>query len=113
MVVRPVGDIIFKRFTGMVEFYQTDDSSRWQDKFSADIREVMWKSAAKVIEKNPISGVGSYFKMETVRNKAGQQANILEGFRHVHNTVLDELLNNYIVGLFILLFVIVAIFAQL
>ncbi len=57
VVVGPVGDIISKRFAGMVEYYDSGDSSQWKDKISADIREVMWTSAAKVIEQNPIAGL--------------------------------------------------------
>ncbi len=41
--------------------------------------------------------------MDVVRAQAGEQAALLEGFRHVHNTVLDELLNDGIIGLFLCL----------
>lgn len=100
IIVGPVGDAISKRFAGMVEYYDTGDSSKWQDKISADIREVMWTSAADVIKQNPVAGVGSYAKMDIVRQEAHEQATLLTGFRHVHNTVLDELLNDGIIGLF-------------
>lgn len=113
VVVGPVGDIISKRFAGMVEYYDSGDSSQWEDKISADIREVMWTSAAKVIEQNPIAGVGAYTKMDVVRAQAGEQAALLEGFRHVHNTVLDELLNDGIIGLFFMFAAFLAIFVHL
>ncbi len=73
VIAGPVGDIISKRFAGMVEYYDSGDSSQWEDKVSADIREVMWKNAAKVIEHNPIAGVGSYSKwMSFVRRLANR-----------------------------------------
>lgn len=113
IIVGPVGDILSKRFSGMAEYYDSGDSSKWEDKISADIREVMWKSAATVIEHNPIAGVGSYSKMDIVRMQASEQASLLEGFRHVHNTVLDELLNDGIVGLFFMMAAFVSIFVYL
>lgn len=67
----------------MVEYYDSGDSSKWEDKLSADIREVMWKSATVIIKEHPITGVGSYGKMDMVRQQAGEQAPMLEGFRHV------------------------------
>jgi len=113
IVVGPVGDIISKRFAGMIEYYDTGDSSKWEDKFSADIREVMWKSAVKVIAHNPIAGVGSYSKMDAVKAQAGEQASMLDGFRHVHNTILDELLNDGIIGLFFMMAAFLSIFVHL
>ncbi|WP_343313797.1 O-antigen ligase family protein [Brucella sp. BE17] len=99
VVVGPVGDILSKRFYGMVEYYDSGDSSKWEDKMSADIRGVMWHGAARIIKQNPVAGVGSYAKMDAVRSEAGDQRSLLSGFRHVHNTILDELLNDGIVGL--------------
>ncbi|MCL7999391.1 O-antigen ligase family protein [Brucella sp. 21LCYQ03] len=113
IIVGPVGDAISKRFAGMVEYYDTGDSSKWEDKISADIREVMWQSAAVIIKQHPITGVGSYGKMDMVRQQAGEQAPMLVGFRHVHNTVLDELLNDGIVGLFFMFAAFIAIFIYL
>ncbi len=113
IVVGPVGDAISKRFAGMVEYYDSGDSSKWEDKISADIREVMWESAATIIKQHPIAGVGSYSKMNLVREQAGEQAPMLAGFRHVHNTVLDELLNDGIVGLFFMFAAFIAIFIYL
>ncbi|KAB0573627.1 O-antigen ligase family protein [Brucella pituitosa] len=113
VIVGPVGDIISKRFAGMVEYYDSGDSSKWEDKISADIREVMWKNAVKVIEHNPIAGVGSYSKMDVVRAQAGEQASMLDGFRHVHNTILDELLNDGIIGLFFMFAAFLSIFVHL
>lgn len=113
VIVGPVGDVISKRFAGMVEYYDTGDSSKWQDKISADIREVMWASAANVIKQHPVAGVGSYSKMDIVRQEAGEQASMLTGFRHVHNTVLDELLNDGIIGLFLMVAAFISIFIYL
>lgn len=113
VIVGPVGDIISKRFAGMVEYYDSGDSSQWEDKISADIREVMWKNAAIVIKQNPIAGVGSYAKMNVIRTQAGDQASMLEGFRHVHNTILDELLNDGIIGLFFMFAAFLSIFVHL
>lgn len=113
VVVGPVGDIISKRFSGMVEYYDTGNSSNWEDKVSADIREAMWKSASSVIVAHPFTGVGSYSKMEYVRAEAGDKAAMLDGFRHVHNTVLDELLNDGIVGLIFMAGAFISIFVYL
>lgn len=113
VVVGPVGDIISKRFAGMVEYYDSGNSSNWEDKVSADIREVMWKSASRVIVAHPFTGVGSYSKMDYVRAEAGDKAAMLDGFRHVHNTVLDELLNDGIVGLIFMAGAFISIFVYL
>jgi len=112
-IVGPFSDIISKRFTGMVEYYDTGNSAKWEDKISADIREVLWASAADVIKQHPLVGVGSYSKMEIVRQEAGEQASMLTGLRHVHNAVLDELLNDGIVGLFFVSAAFIAVFAYL
>lgn len=113
VVVGPVGDIISKRFSGMVEYYDTGRASNWEDKVSADIREAMWKSASSVIVAHPLTGVGSYSKMDDVRAEAGDKAAMLDGFRHVHNTVLDELLNDGIVGLIFMAGAFISIFVYL
>lgn len=113
VVVGPVGSIISKRFSGMIEYYDTGHAADWEDKVSADIREVMWKSASNVIAAHPLAGVGSYSKMEYVRAEAGDKASMLDGFRHVHNTVLDELLNDGIVGLIFMACAFISIFVYL
>lgn len=113
VVVGPVGEVISKRFSGMVEYYDSGDSSQWEDKISADIREVMWASAVKIIGQHPLAGVGSYGKMDLVRQQAGDKASMLAGFRHVHNTILDELLNDGIVGLFFMGVSFITIFVHL
>jgi len=113
VVVGPVGSIISKRFAGMVEYYDTGHAAAWEDKVSADIREVMWRSASHVIAAHPFTGVGSYSKMDYVRAEAGDKAGMLEGFRHVHNTVLDELLNDGIVGLIFMAGAFISIFVYL
>ncbi|KXF78349.1 polymerase [Paramesorhizobium deserti] len=98
----PVDEIISKRFAGIVEYYDTGDQSKWEDKISADIRFALWDGARQVISEHPVIGVGSYEKMDAVRAKAGENASMLDGFRHVHNTVLDELLNDGVIGLILL-----------
>lgn len=113
VVVGPVGSIISKRFSGMVEYYDTGRAANWDDKVSADIRETMWKSAAHVIEAHPFTGVGSYVKMDYVRAGAGDKAAMLDGFLHVHNTILDELLNDGIVGLIFMAGAFISIFIYL
>ncbi|KAB2679373.1 O-antigen ligase family protein [Brucella tritici] len=113
VVVGPVGDIISKRFAGMVEYYDSGNSSNWDDKVSADIREVMWTSASHVIKTHPFTGVGSYSKMDFVKTEAGDKAPMLEGFRHVHNTILDELLNDGIIGLIFMACAFISIFVYL
>ncbi|WP_244448937.1 O-antigen ligase family protein [Brucella anthropi] len=113
VVVGPVGSIISKRFSGMVEYYDTGRAADWEDKISADIREVMWTSASRVIAAHPFTGVGSYSKMDFVEAEAGDKATMLNGFRHVHNTILDELLNDGIVGLIFMAGAFISIFVYL
>lgn len=103
VAIGPLGDVISKRFSGMVQYYNSGNSAQWDDKVSADIRLAMWESAGKIIAQHPIVGVGSFQKMDEVRRQAGDMAELLAGFRHVHNTVLDELLNDGIIGLFLLM----------
>ena len=113
IVVGPIGDVIAKRFSGMIEYYETGDGSQWEDKFSADIRAVMWHNATEIISQNPIAGVGSYSKMDMIREVAGENAPMLENFLHVHNTILDELLNDGVIGLMFMVGAFLAIFIHL
>ncbi|MFC4625084.1 O-antigen ligase family protein [Daeguia caeni] len=99
VMIGPVSDILDRRFAGMIDYYSSGDSRQWVDKQSADIRAVMWTSAARVIAEHPLTGVGGYSKMSVVRAAAGEQGNLIDGFRHVHNSVLDELLNDGMIGL--------------
>ncbi len=109
----PASNVLADRFVGMIEYYDTGDSTKWEDKFSADIRLAMWQGAVEVIAQAPIVGVGASAKMDLVRHAAGPQGPMLEGFRHVHNTLLDELLNDGVVGLALLLAAFLSIFAHL
>lgn len=113
IVVGPVGDILSKRFSGMIEYYDTGNDANWKDKLSADTREVLWQGAAKIIARHPIAGVGGYAKMNEVRAEAGDKVGLLTGLLHVHNTVLDELLNDGFVGLFFMGAAFLAIFIHL
>ncbi|GGB07750.1 hypothetical protein GCM10011491_39750 [Brucella endophytica] len=98
----PVDRIVDDRFAGIVQYYNTGKMSNWQDKLSSGIRFSLWDSAIQVIREHPLIGVGPTAKMAEVRAKAGADAPMLEGFRHVHNTVLDELLNDGVIGLILL-----------
>ncbi|HWD12900.1 O-antigen ligase family protein [Pseudochrobactrum sp. sp1633] len=101
--VGPVASVLSQRFSGMMHYYETGDSSQWSDKSSADTREQMWRGAAKVVSEHPLTGVGSDQKMTAVREALGDQATLLDGYIHVHNSVLDELLVNGAVGFLLLL----------
>jgi O-antigen ligase len=98
----PVHRVIDKRFAGMVHYYDTGDPKKWEDKRSADIRFALWDGAVKVISEHPLLGVGPSAKMEAVRAKE-QNGPALVRFRHVHNIILDELLNNGLIGLILML----------
>lgn len=63
----------------------------------------MWRGAIQVVGQNPLAGVGSEHKMDAVRTALGDQATLLDGYLHVHNAVLDELLVNGAIGLVLLL----------
>lgn len=98
----PAAAVLSQRFSGMMHYYETGDSSLWQDKTSADTREQMWHGAIKVITEHPLLGVGSEQKMPAVKAALGDQATLLDGYIHVHNAVLDELLINGAIGLTLL-----------
>lgn len=102
VTVGPAASVLSQRFSGMMHYYETGDSSRWQDKTSADTREQMWRGAVKVVGQHPLVGVGSVHKMDAVRAALGDQATLLDGYIHVHNAVLDELLVNGVIGLVLL-----------
>ncbi|MBX8824478.1 O-antigen ligase family protein [Ochrobactrum sp. SFR4] len=101
--VGPAAGVLSQRFAGMVHYYETGDSSQWADKSSADTREQMWRGAVKVVKKHPLIGVGSEQKMPEVRAALGDQATLLDGYIHVHNSVFDELLVNGAIGFLLLL----------
>lgn len=101
--VGPVAGVLSQRFAGMVHYYETGDSSQWADKSSADTREQMWRGAVKVVAEHPLIGVGSEQKMTAVREALGDQATLLDGYIHVHNSVFDELLVNGVIGFLLLL----------
>lgn len=103
VTVGPMASVLSERFSGMMHYYETGDSSHWQDKTSADTREQMWRGAIQVVSQNPLAGVGSEHKMDAVRTALGDQATLLDGYLHVHNAVLDELLVNGAIGLVLLL----------
>lgn len=99
----PVASVLSDRFSGMLHYYETGDSSRWHDKISADTRIQMWSGAVQVIAQNPITGVGSQQKMAAVTTVLADRASLLDGYIHVHNMFLDELLINGFIGLILLL----------
>lgn len=98
----PVASVLSQRFSGMIYYYETGDSSHWKDKNSADTRKEMWRGAVKVIVAHPLIGVGSDQKMWSVRNALGDKTIMLKRYIHVHNAVLDELLINGAIGFLLL-----------
>ncbi len=113
LVVGPAGTVIEKRFATMLNYYETGDAAQWKDKSSADIRMAMWRGAVEVIKAHPLTGVGTIDKMPLVQAHAGANKKLLNGFGHVHNVVLDELLHDGIVGLALLLTAFISLFVQL
>lgn len=99
----PVASVLSQRFSGMMHYYETGDSSQWADKSSADTREQMWRGSVRVVTENPLVGVGSDQKMPAVRAALGDDATLLDGYKHVHNSVLDELLVNGAIGFLLLM----------
>ncbi|MFK4824154.1 O-antigen ligase family protein [Paenochrobactrum sp. BZR 588] len=112
-VVGPTGKIVEKRFTTMLNYYETGDATQWKDKHSADIRMAMWRGAVAVIQEHPLTGVGTMDKMKLVQAHAGADKQLLKGFWHVHNIVLDEMLHNGLVGLLLLSAAFISVFLQL
>lgn len=101
--VGPAASVLSDRFSGMMHYYETGDSSLWSDKTSADTREQMWRGAGIVIAQHPLIGVGAEQKMPAVKAALGDQATLLSGYIHVHNSILDELLVSGVIGLVLLL----------
>lgn len=101
--IGPAASVLSQRFAGMIHYYETGDSSLWSDKSSADTREQMWRGALRVVAENPLTGVGPEHKMSAVHDALGDQATLLEGYIHVHNAILDELLVNGAIGLALIL----------
>ncbi len=113
VTVGPVGGVLQHRFVAMIAYYAGDRTVQWDAKISADARKVMWRNAAAIVAAHPVAGVGGYAKMDMVRAAAGPDAAILADERHVHNAVLDELLNDGIVGLVFLATAFAALFVHL
>lgn len=101
LLAPPVQQMIFHRFLSVYDYYVGGVETL--DMASGDIRLTMWRSAVTVISQHPFTGVGLMDMFSLMKTVAGDKAGLIDGFKHVHNFVLQELLANGVVGLVLLL----------
>jgi O-antigen ligase len=104
--VGPIHTMLAERFVPIVQYYSGDHAA-WDGSATADLRFAMWKGFAHAFVESPIIGHGSD-RMERVVALAPTLNAELREFQHIHNIVLDELLQHGILGLLILAGVIVS-----
>jgi O-antigen ligase len=107
LLIPPVQHVLVDRFVSVYEYYVAGVAN--YDMTSGDIRLTMWAAALSVIRTHMLTGVGIMDMFVFMKAAAGANAGMIEGFKHVHNFVLQELLANGIVGL-VLLFLIPSVF---
>ncbi|WP_192843120.1 O-antigen ligase [Aureimonas sp. AU12] len=106
----PAATMIGARFeSGVAEIQAFEATGKVQG--SADVRLVMWRSAAQVLAEHPLLGVGGTVRMERVGEKAGANAYMVTYYQHLHNLVFDEALSSGLIGL-ALLFAVFATFLR-
>ena len=96
----PVQAMLADRF-GTVYAYYVEGAPQ-ADMISGDIRLTMWRSAVTVIAAHPFTGVGLMDMFDHLKRVAGADAGLIDGFKHVHNFILQELLANGVFGLILL-----------
>lgn len=101
-----VQHLLVERFGTVYEYYV--EGQRAHDMESGNIRLALWDTSIKVISQHPFIGVGIRNTFPELEKVAGQELSRVEGGKHVHNFVLQELLANGLIGLMLLL----AIFAS-
>ncbi|WP_165214749.1 O-antigen ligase family protein [Affinirhizobium pseudoryzae] len=100
LLLPPVQDMLIDRFYSVYEYYVAGANTYNME--SGDIRLTMWASALAVIKQHPFTGVGLMDMFALMKVEAGSHAGMIDGFKHVHNFVLQELLANGVVGLVLL-----------
>ncbi|MBP2547699.1 O-antigen ligase [Neorhizobium galegae] len=96
----PVQAMLAERFGTVYSYYV--HGAPEADMVSGDIRLTMWRSAVAVIAQHPFTGVGMMDMFAHLKRVAGENAGLIEGFKHVHNFILQELLANGVFGLMLL-----------
>lgn len=79
---------------------------------SFNVRLEMWRAATQVASEHPLAGVGST-KMQKLQEASPQFADDFALYQHVHNFILDELLNHGVVGLVLMFAVLVGMGTQI
>ncbi|MBB3998808.1 O-antigen ligase family protein [Aureimonas pseudogalii] len=103
----PVGSIVANRFeAGVVELKNFEATGNVTG--SADVRLVMWRSAASVLAEHPWLGVGGTVRMDRVAEKAGGNAYMVTYYEHLHNFFFDEALSSGLIGFALLVSVFAA-----
>lgn len=106
LLAPPVQHMIIDRFYSVYEYYVAGANT--YDMESGNIRLTMWMSGLAVLKQHFFTGVGLMDMFALMKVEAGSHAAMIDGFKHVHNFVLQELLANGIVGLVLLLSIPVA-----
>lgn len=95
------------RISPVIDYVMGDQSATESEDLSQSdvIRVYLWGGAMKVIAAHPLTGVGSEAKMEAIvaTQPSPAEQKILKPFIHTHNAVLDELLNDGVIGLLIVI----------
>lgn len=107
LLAPPIQNVIAERFMTVYEYYVEGEQSH--DMASGDIRLALWETSITVISQHPFIGVGLKDTFTELEKVAGPNLPYVEGGKHVHNFILQELLANGPAGLFLLF----SIFASL
>ncbi|WP_377295853.1 O-antigen ligase family protein [Rhizobium sp. SGZ-381] len=105
LLLPPVQTMLMERFVNVYEYYVAGAPD--PDMKSGDIRLVMWQSAVAVIRQHLLTGVGLMDMFTEMKAVAGPASPMLDGFKHPHNVVLQELLANGVLGLCFMLAILV------
>ncbi|WP_149744816.1 O-antigen ligase family protein [Rhizobium sp. RU35A] len=100
LLLPQVREMLIERFFSVYDYYI--DGGEHADMVSGDIRLTMWQAALVVIGDHLVSGVGLMRMFGLMTEAAGDHASLIEGYKHVHNFVLQELLANGVIGLLLL-----------
>ncbi len=96
----PVNSMINERFVPIYHYYGGDKTA-WQDSATGDLRLSMWEGGVRAVAESPLAGHGAE-RMARVVDLAPTLNAELKEFGHVHNILLDEMLNHGFVGLILL-----------
>ncbi|MFD1745595.1 O-antigen ligase family protein [Rhizobium helianthi] len=97
----PVAHMLNERFIPVYEYYVKGETDLHME--SGNVRLALWDTSLKVISEHPLIGVGIRNTFPELERVAGPELTRVEGGKHVHNFLLQELLANGVIGLILLL----------